>query len=156
MGWACPVLTASAWAFAHAVKSIGGTFTAVGFGERIYPLVPPGSTPAQVTPISAVDGHEAFSAGFSTVNGALGLTVGDGVRLLVVVSDGHLVARGEPEKARKAVDAVIRAGGHVLWFDRSPRDPRVIPDGASYAQVTNPDDIPAAMVAALRDALHGR
>jgi hypothetical protein len=131
MWWAEEIMATVAWAAAHAVTSVHGRSASVSFGTGIAPLAHPGHPPAQVTPFSADASWENFSGAFAALDGALNLTRGDGVRVLVVVSDGEVIGDGQPEAAQDAADRMRRGGGHVLWIPRAA----VIPAGATPVDV---------------------
>jgi hypothetical protein len=136
MRWAEDIMATVAWAGAHAVTSVHGRSASVVFGSGVAPLAHPGCPPTRVTPFCADASWENFSGAFDALDGALNLTRGVGVRLLVVVSDGHFVAAGQPQAAQDAVTRMRRGGGHVLWI---PGD-AVVPDGATAVEI---DLVPA-------------
>lgn len=126
MAWATDIMATIAWAGAHAVTYAHGQSATVVFGGSVVALARPGMPPSHVTPFAADGGWENFSLGFAALDGALNLTRGSGVRLLVVVSDGHFVQAGQPQAAREAVARMRRGGGHVLWVPGTA----VVPPGA--------------------------
>jgi hypothetical protein len=153
MWWAEDIMATVAWAGAHAVRSVHGRSASVLFGTGVTPLAYPGCPPAQVTPFSADASWENFSGAFAALDGALNLTRGAGVRLLVVVSDGEFVGDGQPEAAADAVARVRRGGGHVLWI---PSDV-IVPDGATAVDVNlSPAPVPPGLTGAEIDAFERR
>lgn len=153
MRWATRIMATLAWAFSHAMTSVHGVTATVAFGSRVTIVTPPGTPPRRVTPFSANEGTERFTAGFDALDGLLNLTAGRGARILVVVSDGHLTG---PDGNQAAVDATARMrrnGGMVLWLDDG--EDTVIPDGAIPLPVDprNTADIPAALTQALAAAI---
>lgn len=156
MSWATDVMASAAWAFSHAATYIHGQTATVAFGDDVVPVTRPGAPPAKVTPFAANGGWEDFKGGFAALDGALNLTMGTGVRLLIVVSDGHLVGPGQPAAAQEAVSRMVRNGGHVLWIDADRAySPTVVPEGAIKVAIPDGDvnSIPAAITAALTTAL---
>lgn len=154
MGWATKILASTSWAFSHAVYSIHGTSATVAFGDTVIPVVNPGTPPNMVTEFRANGGWEEFSEGFKALDGALNLTTGTGVRVLVVVSDGMLVADGEAAYAAEAVSRMRRNGGHVLWVGLAGA---TAPEGAVPVEVDaaqGVESIPEALKSALETALH--
>lgn len=154
MRWAEDIMATVAWAGAHAVTSVHGRSASVVFGSGVAPLAHPGCPPTRVTPFCADAGWENFSGAFAALDGALNLTRGVGVRLLVVVSDGHFVAAGQPEAAQDAVTRMRRGGGHVLWI---PGD-AVVPDGATAVEIDlAPAPVPGGLTRPVEvEAFHRR
>jgi hypothetical protein len=65
----------------------------VYFGSGVFPTLRVGQKLDQVSIYSAPDGTEKFGEAWEALDGELGLTYGDGVRMLVVVSDGQYTPR---------------------------------------------------------------
>lgn len=160
MGWAADIMASLAWTMAHAVTYVHGQAASVVFGGQATVLAKPGQPPTHVTPFSTDAGWENFSAGFSLLDGALNLTRGSGVRLLVVVSDGHFVQPGQPEAAREAVARLRRNGAYVLWIPGNG----IVPDGAVGVDIDFSrrgsgtawlDQVPQAVLTALVTMLRG-
>lgn len=157
MRWATAVMATVAWIVAQAVAEIRGRAAAVAFGERVTPITRPGVVPTQVQTFHAGDGAEMFTDAVRALDGALALTGTNGARLLFVVSDGHFVADGEPERAAHAVAHLVRHGVVVLWLNLhrngEPSGTRV-PTGAVSVPVVDiaevPDQIQKLLVTALQ------
>lgn len=126
MMWAEGVMSTITWAFAQAMTKINGSCASVAFGTHVIPITRRGQLPALVTHIPATDPYEQFAKGFATLDGSLNLTMGLGVRVLVVVSDGEF---GTTQAAARdeIVERMVRNGGHVLWFTDSFTNARHIP-----------------------------
>jgi hypothetical protein len=149
MSWATSIMATLAWAFSHAMTRVHGSTATVAFGSNITIVTPPGTPPARVTPFSANEGTERFRDGFSMLDGLLNLTMGQGPRILVVVSDGDLTG---PEGTRAAVEVTARMrrnGGITLWLD--PGDDSIIPPDAIRVPVDpfHVETIPVALTRAL-------
>jgi hypothetical protein len=69
----------------------------------------------KVSVYSAPDGTEKFDKAFKALDGELNLTYGEGVRMLVVVSDGQFTSV-EMEKAQAAARLCDRNGVALLWI----------------------------------------
>lgn len=169
MAWATGIIATCAWAFSHAVHTIQGRSASVAFGDTVLPITHPGAPPRQVTTFQAAGGYEEFCEGFAALDGALNLSTGQGVRVLVVVSDGQFVKHGEMHKSAEAVSRALRNGVIVLWVHLQGGNNR-IPQGVTPVPVPvvetvangrrerTPDveSIPRAMENALEAALRTR
>ncbi|MDG6108828.1 hypothetical protein Daura_06065 [Dactylosporangium aurantiacum] len=154
MGWAAPVLSSVAWVVGQAVRRVGGCGATVAFGEAVTSIVAPGADPANVTKFVAKDGSEAFVEAVQALDGALGLARGDGARLLVVVSDGHLVGPGQLDEGARLVARLTGRGVRVLHLDVAERGTRPLA-GATLVRLHTPDGVLAVISDAIRDALTG-
>lgn len=109
-------MAVATWVMANSVNRIeGSTCASVYYGETVFPTLWPGERLDKVTKYNADDGFEEFNAAFQAIDGKLKLLKGDGVRLLVIVSDGNY--RPHEEKAcRKWLDECVKNGVGVLWL----------------------------------------
>lgn len=149
MMWATKIMASLAWASAHAITYTHGQAATVVFGSSVVALAKPNQPPTHVQPFEADAGWENFSAGFAALDGALNLTRGTGVRVLVVVSDGHFVQSGQPQAAKEAVRRMTRNGALVLWIPGNA----VIPPGAIGVDVDlSPKSCPAGSTPQQRKA----
>lgn len=115
MGWASEALASVAWVFSHAMAHVSGTMASALFAEQVVPLTRPGERPPQVQEYAANGGWENFGRAYDAINGALNLTRGKGVRLLLVLSDGHFVNAAARKAQSEALRDLKRAGVIVLW-----------------------------------------
>lgn len=149
MGWASELMPTLAWAFAHAMGGIRGTCATVAYDARVMPITHPGEHPDKVSVFAADGGTENFRAAFAALDGALNLTRGRGVRLLVVVSDGHYVP-DQSKAANEAVQRMTRNGGHVLWLSALGASNGNIPAEASLSLISlaerAPEGLPAGAI----------
>jgi len=106
-----------AYVMAHGSKSVNAKFAAVTFGWTAEPVVRVGETPDKIRVRSANSGQEAFDHGMAALDGPLRLTDDSviGRKLLVVVSDGHLVIDGEIDRAVQWLKALEQGGTDVIW-----------------------------------------
>lgn len=151
MQWATNMMATMAWVCAHAATYVQGRSATVVFGDRTTAVTRPGAPPTKVTPFVADAGSEDFSGAVTALDGALSLAHGRGARLLFVVSDGHFVRPGEPEKAQKAVTRLTKSGVGVLWFDTTTDT--IVPDGAVRVEVSDVTTIPNLISKALTETL---
>jgi hypothetical protein len=69
---------------------------------------------SEVSVYSAPDGTEEFGTAYSALDGTLNLVAGEGVRMLVIVSDGYY--RPDQDKiVEQALKECQRNGVAVLW-----------------------------------------
>lgn len=115
MGWASEALASVAWVFSHAMSYVTGTMASALFAEKVVPLTNPGERPALVQEYAANGGWENFGRAYDAINGALHLTHGSGVRLLLVLSDGRFVNVAARKAQEEALRDLKRAGVIVLW-----------------------------------------
>ncbi len=115
MGSAMDAMATTAWVLSEAGRRVQAKTAMVYFGEDVFATLKVGQKLEEVSVWSAPDSTEVFDKGFSALNGALGLTYSDGVRLLVVVSDGNYVSK-ETENAKRIIKECELAGVAVLFI----------------------------------------
>lgn len=115
MAWAAKALSSVTWVFAHAMTHVTGTTASALFASRVVALSRPRELPAQVQEYAANSGGHSFGRAHHAINGALNLTRGQGVRLLVVVSDAHYGGGKDQADMERALADLKRAGVSVLW-----------------------------------------
>jgi hypothetical protein len=114
MGSAMEAMATTAWVLGEAGRRIQAKTAMVYFGSGVFPTLRVGQRLDQVAVYSAPDGTEKFGEAWEAIDGELGLTFGDGVRMLVVVSDGQYTPR-ESEKLRQTL-AECRQNGVAVVF----------------------------------------
>jgi hypothetical protein len=87
----------------------------VYFGQDVFATLKVGQKLEQVSVWSAPDGTEVFGRAFDALDGHLNLVYGEGVKLLVVVSDGHYTGT-ETQNAKNAIKMCADNGVAVLWL----------------------------------------
>lgn len=159
MGWARETVASTAYIFSKAMTRVSGRFAAVTFGDKAEAVVWPNEVLNEVRVRDATGGTEQFDKGVAALDGVLKLTTGKGVRLLVVVSDGHFVAAGMPSKARAWYDKLDKAGVGIVWingFDPTgviPKNGNIVVLGGKRGGVTSMiDPIADAMERAIVQA----
>ena len=152
MRWAAPVLSSVAWVVGRAVDQVGGLGATVTFGEAVTGIVAVGRVPAEVTEFVAHDGSEAFVEAVQALDGALRLSENDGARLLVVVSDGHLVGPGQLTEGARQIERLVNRGVRVLHLDVAEGGTAPLP-GAVLVRLRAPDGVLAVISDAVRDTL---
>ncbi len=102
-----------AYAMGNAVERVGGEFGMVLFGTDILGLVKPGQKLDVAPDITASCGWENFSKAFYALDHEMDLVDGDGLRVLVLLSDGVFV-QGSEEKAADAILPMLASKGVVI------------------------------------------
>ncbi len=105
----------TAWIMSEAGRRIQAKTAMVYYGSGVFPTLRVGQRLSEVSIYTAPDGTEKFGEAWEALDGELGLTFGDGVRMLVVVSDGQYTAT-QRENAIKALTECRQAGVAVLWI----------------------------------------
>lgn len=108
-------MATTAWVMGEAGRRIQAKTAMVYYGSGVFPTLRVGQRLDKVRVFTAPDGTEEFSDAYSALDGELGLTFGDGVRMLVIVSDGQY-RPNQVEAARKALQECKRNGVGVVWI----------------------------------------
>lgn len=132
-------MATTAWVMSEAVKRVQGKTAMVYYGNDVFPTLKPGQSLNEVRVYSAMDGTEKFDSAFKALDGGLNLLNGNGVRMLVVVSDGEYTP-DETRRAEKWMKHCNRNGVAVLWltFDGNGRTASRITDGTNAVVICNP------------------
>jgi hypothetical protein len=115
MSSAMEAMGQTAWIMGEAGRRIQARTAMVYYGSGVFPTLRVGQRLDQVTTYSAPDGTEKFGEAWSAIDGELGLTFGDGVRMLVIVSDGYYTPT-EQENCVRALRECKQNGVAVLWL----------------------------------------
>ena len=115
MSSAMESMATTAWVLGEAGRRVQAKTAMVYFGSDVFPTLKVGQRLDKVSVYSAPDGTEKFGKAFKALDGALDLTYGTGVRLLVVVSDGHFTG-AETENAKATAKLCKENGVAVLWI----------------------------------------
>lgn len=116
MHWAERLVAEFAWVTSTAGRKIGARTAAVTFGDRVSPVVTPEKIPHTMKVYAADGSCEHFDVAAAAMDGFLKLSHNDGsTKVLFIVSDGQLVLRDEPEKAKMWLQQWTRAGVLVFW-----------------------------------------
>lgn len=126
--WAQDFNARMAFIVCSAVKRIHGRAAAVSFGSSVTVVLSPNEHPSQLVTIAAVDPVEEFDRACGTADHLLKLTASDGVKIVVVVTDGMMVKPYEMAKTAAWVKAFHEAGCAVVWVTPYGRD-YASPDG---------------------------
>ena len=108
-------MATTAWVLGEAGRRVQAKTAMVYFGSDVFSTLKVGQRLDKVSVWSAPDGTEKFGKAFKALDGALDLTYGTGVRLLVIVSDGHYTGE-ETEKAKETARLCKENGVAVLWI----------------------------------------
>jgi hypothetical protein len=115
MGSAMESMGQTAWIMSEAGRRIQAETAMIYYGSGIFPTLKRGQRLSEVTIYTAPDGTEMFDEAFQALDGELGLTFGDGVRMLVIVSDGNYTP-SQTERAKQILRECKQNGVAVLWI----------------------------------------
>lgn len=138
MHWAENLVASTAYIFSNALNRVSGRFAAVTFGNHAECVVRPNERITRVYTRPANGGTEMFDQGLAALNGTMHLTSAKGVRVLVVVSDGHFVETGEPTRLANWAKRLHESGVGLVWLDNSSSH-STLPDTAHTVQITSAD-----------------
>lgn len=119
MGSAMESMGQTAWILSEAGRRIQAETAMIYYGSGIFPTLKRGQRLNEVSIYTAPDNTEKFGEAFEALDGELGLTFGDGVRMLVIVSDGNYTPK-QSEWAVKVLRECKQNGVAVLWI--TPKD----------------------------------
>ena len=114
MGSAMEAMATTAWVLSEAGRRVQAKTAMVYFGSDVFATLKVGQHLDQVSVWSAPDGTEKFGRAFDALDGTLDLVYGQGVRMLVIVSDGHYTQQ-ENQNAKDAIKMCADNGVAVLW-----------------------------------------
>lgn len=114
MGTAMNPMASIAWILSEAGHRVQAKTAMVYYGSGVFPTLKVGQRLSEVSVYSAPDGTEEFGQAYSAIDGTLNLVAGEGVRMLVIVSDGYY--RPDQDTAvEQALKECQRNGVAVLW-----------------------------------------
>jgi hypothetical protein len=116
MSSAMESMATTAWVLSEAGRRVQARTAMVYYGQDVFPTLKVGQKLEQVAVYSAPDGTEVFGRAFDALDGHLNLVYGEGVKLLVVVSDGQYTSN-ENQNAKNAVKLCADNGVAVLWIE---------------------------------------
>jgi uncharacterized protein with von Willebrand factor type A (vWA) domain len=119
MGTAMNPMASIAWILSEAGHRVQAKTAMVYYGSGVFPTLKVGQRLAEVNVYSAPDGTEEFGQAYSALDGTLNLVAGEGVRMLVIVSDGNY-RPDQDKEVEKALKECQRNGVAVLWI--SPKE----------------------------------
>ena len=114
MGSAMEAMATTAWVMGEAGRRIQAETAMIYYGSGVFPTLKRGQRLSEVTIYTAPDGTEKFGEAWEALDGELGLTFGDGVRIVVIVSDGQYTPT-EQTNVTKMLKECKRNGVAVLW-----------------------------------------
>ena len=114
MGSAMEAMGQTAWIMSEAGRRIQAETAMIYYGSGIFPTLRRGQRLSEVSIYTAPDGTEKFAEAWEALDGELGLTFTDGVRMLVVVSDGNYTP-AQTERATQILTECKQNGVAVLW-----------------------------------------
>ncbi len=115
-----------AWAVAWAARRIEGLVAAAAWNDRCVPIIHPGRVPEVVPQVPCAGRSTGGPESLRALDGALDLADADGLRLMLIASDGRLPNR---RHLQAEVDRLHDKGVQVLWL--APADLWWAPQGAT-------------------------
>jgi len=115
MGSAMNPMASMAWILSEAGRRVQARTAMVYYGSGVFPTLKVGQHLEEVKVWTAPDGTEEFGQAYKALDGVLGLTYAEGVKLLVIVSDGHY-RHDQEREVEKALAECDKAGVGVLWI----------------------------------------
>lgn len=149
MGSAMEAMATTAWVLGEAGHRIQAKTAMAYFGSGVFPTLRQGQRLDKVTVYSAKDGGQDIGKAWSAIDGLLNLTGGDGVPMLVIVSDGQYTNEEQNDTLNLLKECKSNGVG-VLWL--VPPNCRGIADQyvetAGWGQVVNdfdPDQVASSI-----------
>ena len=115
MGSAMEAMATTAWVIGEAGRRIQAKTAMVYYGSGVFPTLRVGQRLDRVRVFTAPDGTEEFDQAYDAIDGELSLNYGDGVRILVIVSDGQY-RQDQRLAVNKSLLECKRNGVAVLWI----------------------------------------
>ena len=115
MSSAMEAMATTAWVMGEAGHRIQAKTAMVYYGSGVFPTLRVGQRLADVSVYSAPDGTEKFDEAWQALDGEVRLTSNDGVRMLVIVSDGNYT-QPQSQSAIQALKECRANGVAVLWI----------------------------------------
>jgi hypothetical protein len=117
MSDAAEPMGSTAFVVGNAVERIGGLFGSAVFGVGVYGVVAPHERIDVVPVVNPADGWENIQQGFYALDYVLDLLDGDGVKILVLATDGRLVHPEQLAFGQTMIQLCEKAGVTVLHLD---------------------------------------
>jgi len=115
MGGAMEAMAKTAWVLGEAGHRIQAKTAMVYYGTGVFPTLRQGQRLDQVTVYDARDGGQDIGKAWKAIDGSLNLTGGDGVSMLVIVSDGQYTTEEETDTLNLLKECKANGVG-VLWL----------------------------------------
>ena len=120
MRWAESAVADFAYTWANAGQRVGARTAAVTFGDHALAVIKPGEAISAVRRKAADGGTEVADLGLAALDGVLKFSHNNGAaKLLVVVSDAHLVITHEWLRVLKRLKEFKAAGTKIIWVTPS-------------------------------------
>jgi hypothetical protein len=117
MGAQAAIAGSLAYAMGNAVERVGGEFGMVLFGDSVLGLIKPGQKLDVAPDIDAACGWENFSKAFYALDSEMDLVDGEGLRVLVLLSDGVFVNDSERALADAVLPMLASKGVVIIHVD---------------------------------------
>lgn len=122
MGSAMEAMGQTAWIVSEAGRRIQAKTAMVYYGNGVFPILGIGQRLDKVRIYSAPDGTEEFGRAWGAIDGLLGLSWQDDVKVLVIVSDGNYKQHEHP-KAVQALRECKRNGVTAVFVSPNGTHP---------------------------------
>ena len=117
MGAQARIASSLAYVVGNAVERNDGSFAMTLFGFKAKGVYRPGQRVDKVAEVRPADGTENFTDGFNSLDSMLDLVDGDGLRVLVLISDGVFVNSADAKYADAVLPMLAAKGVVVLHID---------------------------------------
>ncbi len=150
-------ISAFSWSITQALRTVKGKVASVAWDTSTRGIIAPGRFPSQVPVIGSGGGTTAIVPSLNALEGALQLCSSEGVRMLVILTDGEFSNHAD---TNKAIDKFVASGVQVVYCHIKDRNGyggyNFIPSnkGVTYVKLTQPSQFATvvgdAMVKALK------
>lgn len=141
-----------AWAVGKATHNQGGKVGAVAWNDDVRVIAEPGKVSKDVVVANCSGGSRGLARSLDALDGQMNLVSTEGVRVLVILSDGHIGTSGVQER----IDRFRKAGVLVLWVgvpDWRGDYGGWIPDNVDHIILKSPQDFGTQVGRFMADAL---
>lgn len=137
------------WAVSNAVKNLQGKVGAVAWDTNTYDWLDPNRFSKELTTYTCYGGSSGCAGAIKASDGLMNLSFGEGVRVLVVITDGEL---GNTNAAiQKEINLLASRGVIVLWLLTSTRGFK--PKNAVVSVLKTPEDFGKVVSKTIVEAL---
>jgi hypothetical protein len=137
------------WAVSKAVRNLSGSVGAVAWNANVYNLMKPNMVKPVIDYYNAIGGSTGLPKAIQTLDGLMNLSFGSGVRLLVVITDGHLP---NADEIQYEINQLVANGVIILWINTDYGD--VNPKNSVIAHLNNTSDFGKIVGSKIVEALN--
>lgn len=141
-----------AWAVGKATHNQGGKVGAVAWNDDVRVIAKPGKVSKDVVVAGCSGGSRGLARSLDALDGQMDLAYAEGVRVLVILSDGNIGTAGVQER----IDRFRKAGVLVLWVgvpSWAGAYTGWIPNHVDHIILKNPQDFGTQVGRFMADAL---